>query len=178
MPTFGHTAQGLVKAGVMAGDTKFALRTSAQETGTVTEVAVDMQNDGAEIQAFRAGIYADAATVSNSALIDQSDTVLLSPGTPRSWVRFSSGINASVTAGQILWLVLHAGLAGGNASFWYDSGVGREQIAADTYSDGLSAAFGTVSVDQANTIAIYATYTTVPQSRKGLSRVPALAGWK
>jgi hypothetical protein len=170
MATFGHLGQGTTLATSMNGDRKFALRVVAPEDGVVTAVSVDMQNLGSEIQAFRAGVYNDAPTISGATLVDDSDSLLLSPGATRQWVNFNSGLNASVSAGNIYWLTLHAGATGGNAAFYYDSGVGSELLADDSWGDGLSATFGTATT-AANSIAIYAQYTAVSSQVPGLKRI-------
>jgi hypothetical protein len=181
MALFGHVTQGAVKATPMSADRKFSLRTQAPEDGVVTALFADLQNDGTEIQAFRMGIYNDAPTMSGASLVDASDVVLLSPTMARTWVAFNSGINANVVGGNIYWLTLQAGTTGGNASFWYDSGVGSELLADDIFSDGLSSTFG-VSTSAVNSIALYAGYTPVGGSggaSSGIGRVArGSVGWK
>jgi hypothetical protein len=169
--SFGHLAQGTSKSSALAGDNKIALRTVAPEDGVVTAVNVDMENPGSEIQAFRTGVYADTGSlIAAGALLDSSDTVLLSPGTTRRWVQFS-GINLPVSGGVLYWLTLQFGTAGGNASYWYDVGVGSRLSGVDSFADGLSNPFGAVSASGSNSLAIYADYTPVANTVPGLKRI-------
>jgi hypothetical protein len=179
MALLGHIAQGTAHATPMSGDRKFALKVQAPEDGTITALYADIQNDGIDIQALRAGVYNDATVIANATLVDQGNTVLVSPGTPRTWVALDSGLACPIVAGNFYWLTLHAGLAGGNASFWYDAGVGNELVADDTFADGLAATFGTPT-QLANAIAMYVSYTPTSGTGavRGLSLVPTYAGWK
>jgi hypothetical protein len=155
----------------LAADSKLALRAVAPEDGVVTAINVDMENPGSEIQAFRTGIYADVGSlIAAGALLDSSNVVLLAPGMTRQWVQFS-GINLSVSAGLVYWLTLHFGPTGGNASYWYDVGVGNRLSGADSFTDDLSNPFGTVSASGSNSLAIYADYTPVANIVPGLKRI-------
>lgn len=170
MATFGHTTTGATQTVGLTGDSKFSLRTVAPEDGVVNAIYVDMVNNGSEIQAFRAGIYNDAPTISGASLIDQSDVVLLAPGMTRAFVAFNSGLSAPIVGGSAYWLTLHSGLTGGNASFYYDAGVGSELIGTDSFSDGLSSAYGSAS-QFSNSIAIYGDYVPVSSQALGLQRI-------
>jgi hypothetical protein len=170
MATLGHSAQGATKGTAVNADVKFALKVTASESGTITLMSCDLQNDGVDIVAFRVGVYNDAVTIANAILVDSSDVVLVAPGMVRQWVDFS-GVNAPIIAGNSYWLTLQAGPTGGNASFWYDGGSGNELIANDVFSDGLSSSFGTPTSQPSNSIAIYATYTPSTVQVAGLHRV-------
>jgi hypothetical protein len=171
MATFGHVAQGATQSSPLAADSKTALRVIAPEDGVVTALFADLQNNGSEIQGFRTGIYADTgSTLAAGTLLDSSDTRLLSSGAGRAFYQFP-GINVSVSAGNFYWLTLHFGSTGGNASYWYDSGVGNRLSGTDSFDDGLSNPFGTVSASGANSLAIYAEYTPTANTVPGLKRI-------
>jgi hypothetical protein len=175
---FGHVTQGALQSSAVAGDTKIALKTVAPENGTVTEIYADLQNNGSEIQAFRMGIYNDAPSVSGATLVDQTDITLLSPGATRTWVRFS-GISASILFANVYWITLQAGPTGGNATYWYDSGVGNSLIAGDTFADGLATTFGTPTSQPTNSIALYASYVSAYGAVVGIKAVArGSVGWK
>lgn len=167
MPTFGHTTQGTSQTAGLSGDKKFALKSIAPSDGVVNAISVDMQNSGTEIQAFRAAVYNDAPTVSGATLVDVSDTVLIAPGTTRQWITFNSNLSASIIGGFAYWLTLHTGSTGGNASFWYDAGVGSELLGDDAFSDGTSSSFGTATT-AANSVAIYADYVPSVNASSGV----------
>lgn len=181
MATFGHVTTGITQTGGLTADKKHALRVIAPESGTVTSLFADMQNSGTEIQSFRAGVYNDNPTISAATLISQSDVVLLAPGATRNWVGFSSGLNAAIVGGNVYWLVLHVGGTGGNASFWYDAGVGSKLFADDAFTDGLSATFGTTT-SSSDSVAMYASYIPAAGTgsiRRGLRQVAVgSTGWK
>src|SRR6266496_758400 len=113
MALIGHVSQGTTNSGPLTGDRKLALKVTAPETGTITAMFCDMQNDSLDsIQAFRAGVYNDAVNVTAATLVGSSDDVLLSPGMTRQWVTFPN-MNAGQVAGSSYWLTLHVGLIGG-----------------------------------------------------------------
>lgn len=170
MSSFGHLAQGQTHATPLAADTKFSLRTIAPEDGTVTRLYADLQNDGSDIQAFRMGIYNDAQTMSGATLVDSSDTILLAPGATRAFLAFT-GISATITAGAVYWLTLQVGPTGGNASFWYDDGVGTQLIASDPFADGMSPSYGSVTSSSARSVALYADYNPTSTQTVGLTRI-------
>lgn len=169
MATFGHTTTGATQTVGITGDSKFSLKTVAPEDGVVLTIYVDMVNNGSEIQAFRAGVYNDAPTISGATLVGQSNTVLLAPGMTRAFVAFT-GLTASIAGGSAYWLTLHSGLTGGNASFYYDAGVGSELLGSDSFADGLSSTYGSAT-QLNNSIAIYGEYIPVSSQTIGLKRV-------
>jgi hypothetical protein len=180
MALLGHATTGSTHGSTLPGDRKWALKVQAPEDGTITALYVDMQNDGIDIQAFRAGVYNDASIIANATLISAGDIKLLAPGALRAWVGFDSGIAAPIAAGSFYWLVLQAGSAGGNGSFWYDPGVGNQLIADDIFADGMAATFGTPISQVANSVAIYASYVPAASlaANRGLSRILTYAGYK
>lgn len=180
MASFGHTGQGTTLGSPLAADQKVSLRVIAPEDGVVTALFVEMVNSGSDIQVFRVGIYNDAPTISGATLVDQSDIVALAPGMTRQWVEFRSGINAAIVSASAYWLTLHSGTTGGNASYYFDSGVGSQISASDVFSDGLASTYGTAT-SSSNSLAIYAEYTSSSARPQGLKHVTlgrkyALAG--
>lgn len=181
MSLLGHITQGDTAYPALSADQKWALKVTATEAGTISTLFADMQNLGSEIQVFRAGVYADAVSFANSALLDSSDQVWLSPGMTRQWVTFPN-LAATLISGNSYWLTLQAGPTGGNAVLWYEAGVGSEVNASDSYANGLEDPFGPLDVARTRSPAIYASY--VPTSgvgslSTGISRIlTGSAGWK
>jgi hypothetical protein len=171
--TFGHVTQGALESIPLLGDKKYSLFAVAPESGQLNSLAVDMQNDGSAIQAFRAGVYTLAGTLTHV-----SGDVLIAPGMTRQWVTFALGAGPDIVAGSTYLLTLHAGLTGGQASFWYDNSLGHEYVAADIFADGLESTYGAIESDLVQSPAIYAGYTPSSLSPRGLSAVRSYAGWK
>jgi hypothetical protein len=141
----------------LSADEKRALLTIAPEAGTAVALYADLQNSGTEIQVMRAGIYTGTASTPTTLLSPYSDPVLLAPGMVRAWVPFT-GLSASFTAGQFLWLTVQSGTTGGNASYWRDTGVGTMAIAADVFTSGLAFNWGVSTSVTSNSPAFYADY--------------------
>ncbi len=170
MASFGHLAPGATGPLTVNADVKLALRVVAPEDGVTSAIWADLVNNSTEIQAWRAGIYSDAVSPANSTLLDSSNEVVISPGATRRFFQFS-GLNAQVFAGNVYWLALQAGAAGGSVGYYYDAGAGRRIISNDGYADGMSSSFGTITSDTSNSPAFYADYTATANIVPGLKRI-------
>jgi hypothetical protein len=156
MPTFGNTNIESNSTGDWA-NYKYMDKFSIPENGSVSKLSFYC-NNGSSAANIKGVIYADSSGVPG-ALKATGTAVSLSISQSASWVDlpFASAIDLT-TADWWLGIIGDSGATTVFARVTYGSGFSRYNV--DTYSDGPSDPAGTMTLDSAGRISIYATYTT------------------
>lgn len=184
MPTLGHALPGVQTIGTLNGNFIHASLFFASEDGVLTSFTINqIGNTGTEIQSVRAVAYrnvlAGSVNTPTSLMCATSagggvgDT-LLPPGLPLTSLTWPTTLptTPAFSSGDGIWLGLHFGPTGGNASYTAGAdGIGTTLVHSDFFGDGASATWAGTSTQPTYELAISASYIVTSGTNVGVTQI-------
>jgi hypothetical protein len=168
-PTFGYTTKGANRDD-LGWNSKWGCQFLAPETGTLTDITVEIHPDVAN-QTIVTAVYSDSANTPNALLVTVTRTDI---PTTDAWYTFS-GFSLPITADTFYWLALNVGNA--YTWTWYDTLSNRARRGANgADSPPPSDPFGAGTDYTDRRYSIYATYTKVAKPKGTIVIHAKLAG--